>query len=188
MAGTGKLATIKELGFKGKITCNDLEKEWVNSSYGVDCWHFTDAARMDWAKDGEFDAICTSPTYGNRMADHHDARDGSKRYTYKHCLGHDLHEGNTGMMQWGEEYRIKNIAIIKECYRVLKTSCPFIINISNHVRQGKVINVVGWWKEILNSNGFILESECEVKTRRMRNGENASARVATEFILIFLKL
>ena len=34
--------------------------------------------------DDIFDAIATSPTYGNRMADHHDAKDGSTRHTYRH--------------------------------------------------------------------------------------------------------
>lgn len=35
-----------------------------------------------------FDAVITSPTYGNRMADHHDAQDGSKRITYRHSGRH----------------------------------------------------------------------------------------------------
>ena len=36
------------------------------------------------------DCIVTSPCYGNRMADHHDAKDSSRRITYKHKLGRDM--------------------------------------------------------------------------------------------------
>ena len=41
---------------------------------GVDEVHIGDAEHMDWALYGQFCAICTSPTYGNRMADHHNLR------------------------------------------------------------------------------------------------------------------
>lgn len=100
MAGTGKIAEIRKFGYSGRITCNDIEPEWqVGENYQIDEWHFTDAANMDWAADGQFDAICTSPTYGNRMADSFIARDGSKRVTYRHFLGHDLKAENTGHMQ-----------------------------------------------------------------------------------------
>ena len=62
--------------------------------------------------DVTFDAICTSPTYGNRMADHHEARDGSPRDTYRHVLGRPLTPGNSGALHWGdgiagEEYRLR---------------------------------------------------------------------------------
>ena len=36
--------------------------------------HTTGDSRQMHYPDGMFDAICTSPTYGNRMADHHNAR------------------------------------------------------------------------------------------------------------------
>jgi hypothetical protein len=112
---------IKEHGFTGKVVCNELEREWVETStHNVDEWHIGDAANMAWAESNSFDAICTSPTYGNRMADHHNAKDGSKRVTYKHFLGRDLNEANTGKMQWGENYRQKHLEIYKECGRVLK--------------------------------------------------------------------
>lgn len=39
-------------------------------------------------RDRAFDGIVTSPCYGNRMADHHDARDDSKRNTYTHSARH----------------------------------------------------------------------------------------------------
>ena len=103
MAGTGKLALIKNMGYVGKVICNEIEKEWVCDCYPVDEWHFGDAACMNWLDDNSISAVCTSPTYGNRMADHFNAKDTSRRMTYKHRLGRDLDERNTGRMQWGGE-------------------------------------------------------------------------------------
>lgn len=40
--------------------------------------------------------IVTSPTYGNGVNDNHDARDGSRRHTYRAALGRPLREHNTG--------------------------------------------------------------------------------------------
>lgn len=102
-AGTGKIGLIKQHGFNGKIYANDIENEWIELGRDkcdvlscLDAENLQDIYPMNF-----FDAICTSPTYGNRMADHHNARDGSKRNTYTHCLGRRLTDGNTGQMQWG---------------------------------------------------------------------------------------
>lgn len=184
-AGTGKIALIKEFGWRGKIVCNELESEWADSSYPVDEWHFTDAANMDWAEDNTFDAICTSPTYGNRMADHHNAKDGSKRVTYRHCMGRELTQGNTGMMQWGKDYRIKHLEAYIECSRVLRPNGLLIINVSDHIRKGQIVKVSGWHRLTLDHLGFSLVQEIAVQTRRMRYGENSRLRVEEERIFIF---
>lgn len=184
--GTGKLALIKEYGFCGKVVCNELEKEWVETSlYNVDEWHIGDAEKMDWAKNNTFDAICTSPTYGNRMADHHNAKDGSKRITYKHYLGRNLDDANTGKMQWGDKYREKHIKIYKECIRVLKIGGLMVLNVSNHIRNGEVINVVDWHKEALMQLGMMFIEEIKIETPRMGFGKNYKSRVEHESILIF---
>lgn len=185
-AGTGKLALIKDYGFGGKVICNEIESEWANESiYFVDEWHIGDAANMFWAKDGEFDAICTSPTYGNRMADHHNAKDSSKRITYKHMLGHDLHQENTGAMQWGASYRIKHIEAYQEMLRVLSPNGRVIINISNHIRKGKVVLVSDWHTMILKSMKLVCTSVFHFPTKRMRFGKNAHLRVQEECIIVF---
>jgi SAM-dependent methyltransferase len=187
MAGTGKLGLIKEYGWVGKVTCNEIEPEWMDRGYPVDAWFNVDAAHMEFAKDGEFDSICSSPTYGNRMADHHDAKDGSKRISYKFCLGRDLNPENTGAMQWGMAYRAKNWDIYKECYRVLGDNGLLVINISNHIRKGIETDVVGWTRESLVRLGFVFQENFQVETPRMRNGENAEKRVPVECILVFKK-
>lgn len=186
--GVGKLALVKDYGFNGKIVCNELEHEWAEMGlYNVDEWHIGDAANMEWAEINYFDAICTSPTYGNRMADCHNAKDASKRITYTHCLGRNLNENNTGRMQWGVKYRQKHVEIYSECLRVLKTNGLMIINISDHIRNGEVIPVVDWHKQTLIDFGMRFIEEIKINTPRMGFGKNNHLRVETESILILRK-
>lgn len=189
MAGTGKIARIKEYGYHGKITCNDIEEDWQRGeTYPVDEWHFTDAANMVWASDECFDAICTSPTYGNRMADAFVSKDGTQRITYFHYLGRPLTDGNTGCMQYGDKYKRKHEAIWRECARVLAKGGTMIVNVSNHIRQGKIIDVVSWHKNIISGLGLRLVDEILVDTPRMGFGRNGNMRVPAESILVFQKL
>ncbi len=187
MAGVGKIAKVKDFGYTGKVYCNELEPEWKDSSYLVDEWHFGDAANMEWAKDKNFDAICTSPTYGNRMADHHNAKDDSKRITYTHRLGRKLDKENTGYMQWGRDYQIKHIYIYIELIRVLKKNGILIINCSNHIRKGEEVDVVSWHKNQIIELGLEFIKEIKIPTRRMKFGANSNLRTNCEYILLFKK-
>lgn len=184
-AGTGKIALIKEHGFNGEVICNEIEPGFANlSKYSVDKWYFEDAEFLN-LKD--IDAICTSPTYGNRMADHHEAKDDSKRITYRHYLGEPLKEGNTGMMQFGEKYRSKHINIYKNLFKILNDNGIFILNISNHIRKGEEIDVVNFHKEAMEEIGFSLHHQIKVNTKRMKFGKNSEKRVGNECILVFEK-
>ncbi len=185
-AGTGKIALIKDYGFKGEIYCNEIEPDYSElENYPVDKWFYADAEHLDVV---DIDAICTSPTYGNRMADHHEAKDNSKRITYRHCLGKPLKEGNTGKMQYGDIYRNKHISIYKNLYRILNNEGIFILNISNHIRKGEEIDVVNFHKSVLEEIGFSFSHQISVETKRMRFGKNSEKRVKYEYILVFEKL
>lgn len=184
MAGTGKLALVKEHGYTGRVVCNELEPEWVNG-YAVDEWHFTDAAAMTWAANRTFDAVCTSPTYGNRMADGYDGRDGSKRMTYRLGLGRPLHVENTGRLQWGEAYRLQHLVIWRECVRVLAPGGILIVNASDHIRGGERIAVVDWHKAALEGLGLTLTHDLAIPTPRLGFGANRGARVEAERILVY---
>jgi len=186
-AGVGKLALIKQHGFNGVIICNEIEKEWTNSECDVDEFNIGDAANMNWCESESISAICTSPTYGNRMADHFNARDGSKRITYRHYLGRELHKENTGRMQWGDKYCQKHKEVWTECYRVLQPGGLFILNVSDHIRQGQRVFVTDWHKNCLIELGFLFIHEMKVETPRMRFGENYNTRIDYESILIFKK-
>lgn len=183
MAGTGKICEVRDFGFSGEVYCNDLEEEW--KLYEA-TWTFLDAASLPYP-DGFFDAIVTSPTYGNRMADHHNAKDGSSRITYTHRLGRKLKEGNTGQMQWGEAYKKKHSEIWEEAFRVLKPGGILVLNISDHIRKGQVVPVASWHYETLESLGFKCIRQDFEKTRRMRFGKNSEARIDGEWIFVFRK-
>lgn len=185
--GVGKIGAIKKYGYKGKVYCNELEKEWLESNeYGCDYLTYQDAEFLDYPS-SFFDAICTSPTYGNRMADHHNAKDGSKRNTYTHCLGHKLSDGNTGAMQWGGVYRQKHERIYKHLSGLLKSNGIFILNISDHIRKGETIAVSEWHKKTLIDLGFMLKKEYTIETPRLKYGRNSQLRCDKEKIYVLQK-
>lgn len=186
-AGTGKLAFVKYLGFQGIIVCNDIEPDWKEPSYPVDAWYHRDAANLPFA-DGEFDCICTSPTYGNRLADKNKGR--SNDLTYTTGLGHSLHPSNTGILQWGQEYKAKHLDVYQECYRVLAENGLFILNISNHIRDKLEVPVSEWHRNVLTKEfGLRLLEDCHINTPRFRRGAAnvRDERVAFEHIYVMRK-
>lgn len=183
--GTGKLALVKEHGFKGQIVCNELEAEWAHTSpYPVDQWIIGDAQHVP-LPGKSMSAVCTSPAYGNRMADHHNARDTSRRITYKHYLGRDLDQNNAGRMQWGEQYRTLHRNVWLEMRRLLKPNGLLICNISDHIRGGERQYVTDWHAETLTEMGFTLVDHIKINTPRMKFGANANTRIEYESILVF---
>jgi DNA modification methylase len=137
-----------------------------------------------------FDAICTSPTYGNRMADHHEARDGSPRHTDRHTLGRPLTPGNSGAMRWGagstgEEYRALHVAVWTECRRVLKPGGIFVLNVKDHIRKGVLQPVTNWHAVTLLMLGFVCTRRVHVPCLGQRHGANGHLRVDYESVLLF---
>ena len=176
--GTGKIHSLpyETIGV-------EIEKEWAemhpNTIIG-------DATDLQFANH-EFDAICTSPTYGNRMADCHNAKDGSSRNTYTHKLGRVLNDNNTGKMQWGEKYKDLHIKAWKECFRVLKEDGVFILNFKNHIRKGKEVDVFSWHVKTLIELGFSLDLVKQVETNGNGFGQNGKLRTGFEFVARFIK-
>ena len=186
-AGTGKIANIMDHGFDGEIYCCEIEPEWAHIDRRITAWFICDAEHTSFIQDEFFDAICTSPTYGNRMADHFEARDGSRRITYRHYLERPLHPENTGRMQWGKRYREKHEAVYAELYRVLKPGGLFVLNVSDHIRGGKIVRVSDWHLETLKALGFSLIRSHAVETPRMRMGANHDLRVPHENVYTLQK-
>ena len=177
-AGTGKIhsLTYKTIGI-------EIEKEWAEMHKNTIIGDATDLQFPNC----KFDAICTSPTYGNRMADCHNAKDGSSRNTYTHKLGRVLNENNTGRMQWGKKYRDLHIKAWNECFRVLKKDGVFILNFKNHIRKGKEVDVFSWHVKTLIEIGFSLDLVKQIETNGNGFGQNGKLRTGFEFVARFIK-
>lgn len=166
--------------------------------------------------DASFDAIVTSPCYGNRMADKHEphercktcggtgkvrnqyrhlrtclkckgeGRNTYRRNTYRHALDRPLHEKNSGAMQWGDAYRSFHEQAWAEAARVLCRRGLFVLNISDHIRAGHVVPVTDWHVQTLEKLGFVRLRTIDVHTRRNRHGANRELRVDAEHVVVFV--
>lgn len=181
-AGTGKIGRVVD----GTAIGVELEFEWAVQGKEHGALMIVGNSMHLPFGDNQFDAIVTSPTYGNRMADHHNAKDGSLRRTYKHQLGRDLTPGNTGMMHWDDEYRSIHVAVYAECVRVLKPGGIFILNISDHIRGGEIMPVSDWHTQTLINSGLRLTDSADIATPRLRYGANRR-RVPYEHVREFSK-
>lgn len=132
----------------------------------------------------EFDAIVTSPTFGNRMADHHDAKDGTVRNTYKHKLGRDLSADNSGAMQWGDEYRDFHVRAWKEATRVTKQGGRFVLHVKNHIRKGEEQHVAEWHLSTLIGIGWVLKEWVILNSKGLKFGANRDLRTRHEYLMV----
>ena len=202
-AGVGGIHQLAENGY---LTAGvEIEPAWA-------CAHprtiVGDATALVY-DNGTFDAVVTSPAYGNRMADSYDGgRDrckvcalttgdeecpgcdgtgfaSSKRYTYRTYLGTALAENNAGGMQWGPRYRELHTAAWREVARVLKPGGLFFLNISDHYRAGRLQGVDLWHANVCGRLGFELIAQEPVVTQRSKNGANHELRDSCEWILVF---
>jgi len=184
-AGTGKIHLLPNvtLGI-------ELEAEWArmhemtlhaNSLNLMRAW----VSNPDWGQ--TFDAVVTSPCYGNRMADHHEAKDASKRNTYRHVLDRPLTVGSSAGMQWGSEYRLFHREAWELAAGVLRPGGRLVVNIKDHIRGGKQ-QYVSWWhyRTILDLGYTALTFHC-VETPGQRHGQNGDKRIPYEWVFVFEK-
>lgn len=120
-----------------------IESDWVEVG---------DATRMPFASN-QFDVVATSPTYGNRMADHFAPKDDSKRVSYTFSLREakgthigdksvQLHPENTGLYQWSFPYWDLHRRAWEETVRVMRPGALMLLNVKDHLRSAKVKELV----------------------------------------------
>lgn len=182
MAGLGrKLARIAALAGVAAVGV-EIEPDWSRALPAV---RQGDACALPFA-DSTFDAICVSPTYGNRMADTY--TDDTHRITYTSYLGHAVAAGSSAGLQWGPGYRDFHRAAWTEAARVLEPAGRFVVNVKDHIRKGVTVDVTGWHADTIAALGFVLVEEMTVRTPGQRNGANGHLRVDHEHVLILDRL
>jgi hypothetical protein len=213
-AGPGGIHALRDRGF---LTFGvEIEPLWARASpftFIGDATDLPPTAR----RRAPFDAIVTSPTYGNRMADHHEARDHcscvttvfevghepqhnpdprcttcrgtglSRRHTYRHQLGQPLQPRNTGGMQWGDEYRTLHSQAWVQCFDMLRPEGVLILNVKDHIRGGEFQGVPGWHVRNLQHLGFWVENVAALATGGMLHGANRDLRADAELVITFKK-
>lgn len=165
----------------------EIEPEWAAAHPSTVCGDSTRLGEVVGSvlcPDARFDAIVTSPAYGNRMADAYNGRDGSRRVTYRLALGRTLDESNGARLQWGPEYRTLHDRVWAECSAVAAPGAVFVLNVSDHIRDGRRVPVSGWHLRTLARYGWQPIDVVPVVTRRMRGGANGAARVDAELVAV----
>jgi tRNA G10 N-methylase Trm11 len=188
-AGTGR---IHELGIFGRpdkvprMTVGiEIEPEWADMHPQT---RVGDATFMPQFGAGTFDAIATSPAYGNRMADSYDGRDGSKRNTYRTALGRELDPASGAGLQWGEDYRTLHDLAWKESVRVLKQGGRFVLNMKDHIRDGERVHVTDWHvANLVGVHGLTVIEARGIYTTGNGFGANGKVRIPYEEVILFSK-
>lgn len=129
--------------------------------------------------------VVTSPCYGNRFSDSHDARDGSERRSYTHDLGRKPSPGSASALPWGPRYWSFHADAYRAIRSVVQPGGLLLLNVSDFTRQGEQVHAVEWHLGATYGAGFEQAARPRwITTRRLRYGENRAARADAECVLI----
>lgn len=207
-AGTGKVHLLPQ-----RTTGIELEPEWAHQGEARGEMIVADSVMWMEKTRRRFDVVVTSPCYGNRMADHHDAKDKcsqclghgkievsggltecpkckgsglSTRRSYRHDLGRMPTNGSSAILHYGPEYRDFHRRAWTGVYRVLLPGGLFYLNTKDFFRDKKRVRVSEWHRRACMSIGFDHVDTITVAVNGMRYGANRQ-RVTQEVVYVFRK-
>lgn len=212
MAGT---CTIHAIAMPGVETIgNEIEPPDVDIAHQLypSCQSVVgDAADLDY-EDGSFHAVITSPDFGNRGSDHHNAKDTHKpcqgrgckgcgglgvslRRSYTHDLryvtgdmSYQLDPANSGRYRSTDpRYWERQAAYWAEAFRVLKDGGLMVVDVKDGVEAGRVVAVVEPHRQLLESVGFAIETLIPLPMPGLRNGANGELRSDGHIIIVARK-
>ncbi len=183
-AGVGTVSALHEDDRNIVVTGMEIEPEWADQSPIVETG---DSLTYMMLTRKRYDAVVTSPAYGNRMADSYDGRDGSKRNTYRTHLGRPLDEQNGARFQFSQEYKDFHMDAIEGMVRVTRKGGRVIVVVKNFIRDGEVVNVVDWWREALSYMGLTEIAWIPIEAGGLGYGANRDERVEYEYVLVWEK-
>jgi len=183
-AGVGGIHRLDEFGYH--TVGVEIESDWCTPGTIQG-----DATQLPFV-DGAFDAVITSPAFGNRMSDNYNVQDSSLRRNYRLYLGHELAPRNTGGMPWGSAYRTMHAVAWFEVWRVLKPGGLFVLDHKDHIKDHRRQHVTNWHCQVLWGLGFQLVEVIRPEVKGFRYGENRENPGTQPFrlperVLVFLK-
>ncbi|MDX1408234.1 MAG: hypothetical protein R3330_08875 [Saprospiraceae bacterium] len=183
------IGTIHDLRPEYETWGIEREPEWANARPPYTLVGDALEARKVLMRNGlptTFDAAITSPVWGNRMSDHHEAKDDSIRNTYRHKLGRPITEGSSAILQWGPAYREFHLKAWTEMTAIVERF--FILNIKDHVRKGEIQMVTQWHHQVFVDLGWMPRVDWKMLSPGQRFGENHELRVEHEHVILFEKM
>lgn len=167
LAGVGRIHQLAWPGRLDTIGC-EIQARWAachSRTLCVDAMVF-----LAWcARHGiTFDIVASSPTYGNRLSDHHDARDGSTRRSYRHDYGEPLADNNSGQFPWGTKYRTFHVELFRLLYAVTAPGGLVLWNTSYIPKNGQLIGVTEFHRGVALAVGYTEAAhDIRVTTKRL---------------------
>ena len=146
-----------------------------------------DATDLDGFSDGEFDAVVTSPTYGNKVAlGSTPLFDAATRDDYASRLGRPLRENSTAAVRWGPRYRDLHERAWDEAIRVLRPGGVFVLSCRDHQDTGEWKPVTGWHVNALMERGLILRSMAGFSATGNRRGMGTENAIGDSELIVVL--
>lgn len=181
-AGEGRIHRLRD--FRIDTVGVELEPEFAANHPATIVGNAT-ALPADWT--GRFDAVITSPPYGNRLADQY-LGDGGLRKSYAISLGRRTTPGSAAGDYFGPTYCATMEAAYVEARRVVRRAGNLILNVKSFLEDRQLVHATGWHIAAAHRAGWsMVEDPRPVSLRGWRLGSDGSRneRAELEWVLTF---